>query len=675
MSLTLLHNGSAVDLAAAHCELGSLVRSFAGPDSLVLRRAIAFDEPSDWQNEDALALLLDGAVVFDGRIKASERLCSREREQIAYTCLGPRAQADAVPFRRVVAGAPAARVVYNCPIEEEFHEAGCVALPGRAATVGEIAADILDAMAAELAGVIGDGSPGSGYVQAELDALAAVPPMFIFPGLSVDAALRSLLAYAPDFGYWVDPASHKARFFDLHALEAKSLPGVAGAVLRQQLVLSTDRCYSACTVLGGPELVDIFEELTPAWDTALEADWTSDKADKFPDTYGLVWRLFATAEPAQEGGVVAPDRFVGTGDPLIAIASNVGGHPEAAACKATVVDDTKLLLDTRARVWDPAQGKHVTAAVRARFAYAKGRVSGRFPATGHAGTAHDRRGLVRERILLEEERGKKIIKGTVDEVLSPTEFLVYGGLAADHELAGTTVEFNGDGITHTLADNDAGTITLAQAPQDPIEAGDAFALTVQDDTLKCFENGTLSILEKYAKEALERAMDELAEGSVPLAGLDWSLRVGQKVSFTGTNDPDYEALGAPLVAVEHDLARERTVLTLTTERHGALLTWGDLERQLRGDTEAAEVCRQLRRMWRRHRRRRGRVGAIGDPHELDPDGPLVGDGIWIGLAYQQIGHTGPGPVHRTLGGSGRFIQWIALDLRGHVVEAGVGTFS
>ncbi len=39
MTLTLKHNGSVVDLAAARCELGSLVRSLREPDSLTLRRA------------------------------------------------------------------------------------------------------------------------------------------------------------------------------------------------------------------------------------------------------------------------------------------------------------------------------------------------------------------------------------------------------------------------------------------------------------------------------------------------------------------------------------------------------------------------------------------------------------------------------------------------------------
>ena len=51
MSLVLTHNGAEVDLAAAHCELGSLTMSFPAPASLSLRRAIAFDEPTDWQND------------------------------------------------------------------------------------------------------------------------------------------------------------------------------------------------------------------------------------------------------------------------------------------------------------------------------------------------------------------------------------------------------------------------------------------------------------------------------------------------------------------------------------------------------------------------------------------------------------------------------------------------
>ncbi|MBM4035643.1 MAG: hypothetical protein FJ291_28210 [Planctomycetes bacterium] len=676
MSLTLLHNGSAVDLAAAHCELGSLVRSLAAPDALTLRRATAFDEPGDWQAQDLFQLEVDGAVVFEGRLRSSERTGSAEREEIAYTCLGLRAEAADVPFRRTVAGTATPRVVYNCPVEEEFFEAGHAPLDGPSRTAGEIVADILDAMAEELAGVIGDGSPGSGYVQADLDALAVVPPKLVISEQNVDEALRSVLAFAPDFGYWIDPATHKARFFDFRALEAKDLPGVGGAVIRQQFAFSTDRCYSACTVVGSQELVDIAEELTPAWDTGLEADWTSEKAEEFPDTYGRVWRLFATSEPAQAGGTVVPDRFVGSGAPLITITYAEQGHTKAARTSAEVVDGTKLLIDTLGREWSAAQGKWVPAAVRARFTYAKGRVSGRWPASGHAGTAHARRGLARELVILEEDRARKVIKGTVEEVLSSTSFRVYGDLASPGELAGAAIEFNGDGLSHAIASNAAGSVTLQEAPQQPIQAGDSFVVTLQDDSLKTFEGGTLSAIEKYAKETLERMMDEYVEGEVPLAGLDWSLALGQCISFTGTSDPEYANLRAALIAVEHDLAHERTVLTLTTQRGGGPLGWTARERQHLRDLDAAEVRRQLRRLSRRILRRSGRGrAAAGDPNELDPDGPLAGDGIWIDIRYNVAYHEGPGPVDRTLGGTGRYIEWISLDLKGHLVEAGVGTFS
>ncbi|HUT35044.1 MAG TPA: hypothetical protein VNE39_16255, partial [Planctomycetota bacterium] len=671
MSPTLRHNGSAVDLAAAHCELGSLVRSFAGPDSLTLRCAIAFDEPTPWQDEDTVQLLLDGAVLFEGRIKASDRIASAEREHVAYTCLGPRAQADAVLFQRSIGGTLTHRVVYNCPVEEADLEAGSIALPGTTATVGQIVADILDSMAPELAGTIGDGSPGSGYAPAELDALAVVPPKLVLCAESVDGALRSVLRYAPDFGYWIDPATHQARFLDLHALEAKDLPGVGGAVIRQELRFSTDRCYSACTVFGDLELVDIAEDLTPAWDPQLEADWTSEKAALFPDTYGRVWRLFATGEPAQAGGIVLPERFVGSGEPLVTVTYAEDGITKTGTCGATVVDGTKLLLAARAREWDFAQGKYQAATVRARFTYATAHVAGRYPATGHTGTAYTRRGLVRERILLEEDRGRKTIRGTVHEVLSPTWFRVLRGVACEDELVWTVVEFNGDGILHLIATNDAATITLEEPPQDPIEAGDPFVVIVQDDTRKLYEEGTLSLLEKRAKEALERVMDECVEGVVPLAGLDWSLGLGQAISFSGTNDPEYASLAAPLVAVEHDLAHERTVLSLTTWRAGGLLSAAAAEGERRRDLDTSELRGQIARILRRHRRRRrgGLRGARGDLHELHPDGPLHGDGIWIGLDKQEVGHDGPGPVYRTVGGTGQYIEWISLDLKGHVVEA------
>ena len=314
MPLQLKHDGSPVDLDTAHCELGTLTQSFLGPWTLTLRRAIAFDEPSDWQNEDSIELVRDGTTVFKGTIKSSERLASADAEHIVYACVGLREAADAVTVQRTVGGTATARVVYNCPGEEQLEEYGYVALEGTATSVGEIIADVLDAMAAELSGVLGDGTPGSGYVQAELDALATVPGKIVLNGLSVDEAIRTALRHAPDFGYYIDPEAHQARFVDFRELTPKDVPGVGDAVLHHRLDFSTAGCYSACTVQGTYELVDLFETLTPAWDTGLEADWTPDKGAKYPDTYGYVWRRFATSEPASVGGALMPQRFVGTGD-------------------------------------------------------------------------------------------------------------------------------------------------------------------------------------------------------------------------------------------------------------------------------------------------------------------------------------------------------------------------
>ena len=671
MAITLKHNAAEVDLPSAHCELGALTQSLTAPWTLTLRRAIAFDEPTDWQCEDAIELLRDGVAIFVGRVRSTQRVAGPDREHVLYTCAGLRDLADGVPFRRAIGGFVADRVVYNCPLEDELEEWDAVAIPGAASTVGEIIADILDAAAADLAGIIGDGSAGSGYVADELDALATVPPQVVLDDESVASALSFVLRYAPDFGLYIDPVTRQARFVDLHALAATEIPGVGGAVLRHQLDLTTEGCYSACTVQGDHERVDILESLTPAWDTGLEADWTSKKAAECPDTYGTVWRLFATAEPVAEGGRVVPERFLGDGGIVATFPIHESGS-KMAITSAAVVDGTKLLLDCLARKWDGAQGKLVAADVVARFTYLKSRVAGRHPATGHAGTAHTRRGLERELFLLEEGRGRKTVMGTVDALLSTTQFRVHYGLALQDELAGMAIEFNGDGFSHLIAANDRGTITLEEEPATALQVGDSFVITAQDDTAKEFEEGTLSILEKHAKETLERVMDERVVGSVPLAGLDWTIQLGQKISFTVTNDPEYASLGATLVAVEHDLGRERTTLSLTSDRSFGPATWGELERQRQRDRDLCEARRQILRVKHRIRRRRG---GGGDPFEQDDDGPYYGDEIWTHIEDKQVQHTGPGPVDRTLGGTGNYIEWISLDARGHVVDAGVGTFS
>ncbi len=642
------------------------------------RRAIAFDEPTTWQAEDAVSLWLDDTLLFEGRIKETERRASREEEWVAYTCLGARGLANAIPFRRTIGGTATARVVYNCPTEEADCEVGFVALSGPSRTVGEIVADILDAMAPELAGIIGDGSPGSGYIQAELDALAVVPPKLVLCGHSVDEALRAALRHAPNFAFLVDPASHIARFLDLRTAPSRDIPGLAEAVLRHNLVFSTADCYSACTLEGDLERVDILEELTPAWDEQLEPSWTPEKASQFPDTYGAVWRLFDTAEPVEMGALVAEERFVGSGRILAFITYQENGQSKTKTTSASVVDDTRLLLDDLAREWyGGAYGGYLPATVHARFTYLKGRISARYPPSGHTGSAHARRGLTRELAIVDHERGKKSIKGNVHQVLSPARFSVLFPLALDGELAGTTVEFNADGIAHTIASNGASTITLAATPQNPIQPGDQFVITVQDDTAKRFHGGTMSALELLARERLEQCMDERTTGTVPLSGLDWTLSPGLRVNFTGTNDPDYASLGAHLVAVEHALAHQRTILSLTSERAGGFMSWQDLQRERRQDLDAEELNRQLRRLWRRARRRRRlRIGPAGDPHILDDEGPYTGDATWTAIGTDKlVRHIGPGPADRTIGGSGHYIQWITLDARCHVLDAGAGTFS
>jgi len=676
MSLILKHNGSTVDLDAAHCELGSLVQSFLSPWTLTLRRAIAFDEPTDWQNEDSIQLLRDGTTLFEGKIKSSERVASADGEHIVYTCVGLRGAADGITFQREVGGTTTARVVYNCPPEEEIEEYGYVAIPGTTSTVGEMLADILDTMAAELEDIIGDGSPGSAYLQAELDALGTVPGKVVLNGLSVDEAMVAVLRHAPDFGYYIDPHTHLARFIDLRTLTPKEITGVGEKVIRHQLDFSTAGCYSACTVQGTYELVDILEELAPAWDSELEADWTSQKAGEYPDTYGQVWRLFATSEPVTEGGAVMPQRFIGGGDIVAMVLFDQIGQSMMCFATAQVVDDTKLLLNTFAREWNVGAQAYGPATVHARFTYRKGRVAGRYPATGHTGTAHARRGLSRELFLIEEERGKKTIKGTVGYVLSTTKFIAVYGLALPDELAGMTIEFNNDGIDHVIASNAFGIITLEEEPATPIQAGDTYVITAQDDTGKEFEGGTLSILEKYAKETLERVMDERFVGSVPLSGIDWSIQLGQKINFVGTNDPEYDTLGATLMAVEHELAHEHTILTLSSDRALAgSITWDELDAQQRRERAVDENTIQIRRLWRRLRNRRAEEGSRGDPFHKDDDGPYKGDEVWIEVDDKEVRHIGPGPPDRLIGGPGQFIEWIELDARGHVVDAGAGTFS
>jgi len=639
MATTLYHNDVAFDPTAdgTWCELGTLRRSFASPFTFDLFRGLPFDAPDGWQNNDAIRLDVDGTTRFAGRITAHERAASASSEGIRYQCVGLRDQARDVAFRKTIVGAATSRLVYNCPPDEAEEEALHLAAEGTTSTVGDIVADILDTMAAELSGIVGDGTPGSGYTAAQLAALDAIPGKVVLDGLAVDEAIDDVLRHMPNVAWYVDPASRKAVFVDLAALAAKDVPGVNGSVIRQCLNTTTAGCYTACTVEGARQLVDIYDQaLAPDWDGSLEETWDLLKAMQYPDTYGRVFRKWKCTAAIANGGRVRSKRAVGTGEIVCVFRPGVGLARQLFTCMGVAADDGTSLWT---RGWPVMAGGYgdrdedgtddgtfysACGYASAWYTYATARLSGRYPASGYTGTAYTARGLERERFITQEDRGRVLVRGTVSETdwLGKTEgdeaIRSHYTMWLTDELAGKPITFDRTSETRTVVANLLGKLVLDQAPEQDLEVGDTFTIAIRDDGTA--DGSGLSPLEAYAREFVRWHGDEKFQGSVPLDGLDWSLGLGQAINFTGTDDPDLASLGATLLEVAHDLAAETTSLTLTSERSvGGETSWAEFAARRQRRRRIHENETQIRRLWDRTLRLERPARATGTGGEEKED--------------------------------------------------------
>ncbi len=696
MAVELYHDGTAVD--GSLWELGTLRRGLGRPFTLDVFYALPFDQPPPWDNNDEVRLDVDGTTVFRGRVGSVERQASGTSEGIRYYCSGLREQARGVVFRKAIRGALTSRVVYNCPREELEFEAPHAASVGSTSSVGEIIADILDTMAPELAGIIGNGQPGSGYDAAQLQAVTVVPPKVVLDGLSVPEAIDAVLRHAPSFAWFIDPATARAVFVDLSALSDKDIPGVASSVIAHSLTWSIAECYTACTVEGARERVDVYDgSLEPDWDPAYEADWTVLKALQFPDTYGAVFRKWRCPAAVSAGAIVWPRRVVGNGEIVCLFQPTDGSAEKSFYCLADAADDgTSIWL----RGWaneaaSDGSGYQACGQAGAWYTYAKDTVIGRYPTTGYTGTAYTRRGLQRERRIRHDDLGRAVARGTVDSVVTEgpeagRAFLSHYTLWFNDELAGRTITFERTGESYTIESNTHGKIVLSQTPTTPLQEGDAYTVVLRDDTAPLHDG--LSALELLAREFVEAHGDEKCHGTIPLDGLDWTIALGQRINFTGTGDPDLESLGATLLEIVHDFPAQRTILTLTSERSMAPARTWDQVADARDRARALREHRtQARRMWRLLRAGRG-PGHVpnqgGGRREDDPawlpvfDTEVHAGNDWIDVSWERRGRskvyavahdtpTSPTGVERT-GATGQatdIVVSIGWDQHHHIVDA------
>jgi len=591
-----------------------LTRSFLKPFELRVRRAIGFDDVSVWQNEESFSLEDEAeGVLFDGVVKSNRRDGSVRRDETSYVMTGLEGRAERVVFEKD----GSARVVYNARPEEAAtgdYEASRAGM-----SVGEILADVLDTMRVELAGVLGDGSPGSGYDADELGMLSMVPPKVTFDGCSVPECVRLLMRFHPRYGVLMDPAAGRLRVVDLGALEEHVVTVGSDAVVEAHLDFSTRGCFSACKVEGAGELVDKEVELEPDWDTELEATWTMQQAYEEPETYGRVWRRFVCPDHN-----LAPYRAVGDSPRILVVVNNGWQKLYLVLTEWADVDyaEGAIELPWLARQWDAGSGAWETAAVRMRYTYRYGPVTARWPRSGFEGTAYVNRGLEREGVLVDHDAMRVTVEGRVDRVESTTSFRSFLIGLKPGELAGKEISFGGQ--RYTISGNDRNLIELESGPP-LLEAGDEFTVYIQDDTEWVYEGGTISKMELRAREWLRGRCDERYEGVVPLSGIDLTVRLGQKVSFAGTSNPFYATLGATLVAVVHDFEHERTELVLTSERDlGGQQAWKDEFERIVAEQERRNLASEVVLLRRVVARRRPLLfDGDRDPRmEAAPESPL-----------------------------------------------------
>jgi len=650
MAVQLYHDGTPVD--GSLCEPGTLRRGFGRPFTFDVFYALPFDQPPPWENNDEVRLEVDGATVFRGRVTSVERQASASDEGIRFYCSGLREQARGVVFRKVVRGALTSRLVYNCPREEQELEAPHVVSEDNHLTVGDIIADILDTMAPELANIIGHGQPGSGYDPDQIAALAVVPPKVVFDGLSVVEAIDAVLRHAPNFAWFIDPGTTRAVFVDLSALSDKDIPGLNASVISHALTWSIAECYTACTVEGARERVDIYDgSLQPDWNPAYEADWSLMKALQFPDTYGAVFRKWRCPAAVADGGTLWPRRAVGNGEIVCLFLPSDGSAEKVFYCLADAADDgtSVWLRGWASEATSDGSGYRACPYAGAWYTYARGSITGRFPASGFSGTAYTRRGLEREKIIRHDDLGRVTAKGDIDALIEQgpeagRAFLSHYTLWFKNELAGRTITFTRTGETCTIESNTHGKIVLTETPTTPLQVGDTYTVTLRDDAAPRHEG--LSALELIARDYVERHGDEKCHGSVPLDGLDWSISLGQRINFTDTADPELASLGATLLEVTHDFPMQRTILTLTSERSmSGARTWREVADEREKTRQLREQSTQARRLWRIIRAGRG-PGHVPDQgagqKNDDPawlpgfDSEVVSGNDWIDVSWKKI---------------------------------------
>ena len=305
---TLLINNAVVDMAAKNISALSLTVSYDAPRQFVFEENCRHYSAS-YQNEAKVEYRnAAGTTVFLGRIKGIVKSGAPGNEAVQYSCFGLRTLAQEVKIVEQSYGIP--RVAFNAEQDDEDYDA---ALSGM--TVGEIIQWLFDNHAdasavvtkgLREAGVIA-ASPATGYVQAELDLLTAIPPKIALAGDNFDSAMISIMRYQKGWRFIAYPDTQVYHFVKVEDLTAATITyNYTDYVEKVQVNPNTSGRATAVKVIGPRKPTDTALKLSEggleeSWDVAYEGDWTWDKSvtPGYEATYWRVYRRWRIVDPTK----------------------------------------------------------------------------------------------------------------------------------------------------------------------------------------------------------------------------------------------------------------------------------------------------------------------------------------------------------------------------------------
>jgi len=451
--------------------------------------------------EDAVVLTADGTVRFRGRVKRVELEGVPNAEHVAYTCLGLRELAKDVAVHDPTHGFP--RVVFNAPFDDDDYDA---ARSGK--TVGEIIKWLFDEHAAGLrAAAVVAAAPATGYVQGELDDLDVVPPKVVFDSQDFDGAISDLMAFQSGRRFVADPDGQTFHFKKVSALSAKTITyNSSDRPLSAVLRPSTEGRATAVRIYGPMRPVNetvylSTNGLTKLWNADFEADWS--------------WpRCFDPANDDTYARVFR--RFQITDSAKRRIAHTLAEPDALGEDSAAVCPQVYRKTADGAWAWIPSM-----------FDFPNGVILLAQPATV----------------------GDEYAEGNA--ACASDICLVYAYLGDPLSVRVPASGYTGTAYTE---------------PGRPVEV----AWLVYDENFVLSEQS--AHYEKVAAELLDATKDIVRAGTVRLAKLDWSVAdLDARLNFAGQDDDGdpvttgFESLGAMMLGVTYDLARQRTELALSTD--------------------------------------------------------------------------------------------------------------